>query len=166
MHANMLIRDYQPEDADEVADLFHDSVHGIVSPTLSAAQLEAWAPTPPDYQAWRLRLAEKKPYLVCLEERILGFIELEADGHIDCFYTHTDHQRQGVGAVLYAHLLSQAEARGIVDLHVEASEIARPFFEKKGFVLGKQNRIERGGEILTNYSMTLKRSSGGPGGGA
>ena len=154
----MLIRDYQIEDADEIADLFHDSVHGIVSPTLSAAQLEAWAPTPPDYAAWRTRLSVKRPYLACLDGKILGFIELEADGHIDCFYTHTDFQRQGVGAALYAHLIGRAEEREIVDLHVEASEIARPFFEREGFVLGRQNRIERGGEVLTNYSMTLTRS--------
>ncbi|HIF94684.1 MAG TPA: GNAT family N-acetyltransferase [Myxococcales bacterium] len=162
----MLIRDYDPEDANEVADLFHDSVHGIDSPTLSPAQLEAWAPTPPDYPAWRTRLTIKMPYLACSDGKIIGFIELEADGHIDCFYTHADHQRQGVGAALYAHLLAQAGVREIVDLYVEASEIARPFFEKSGFALGKRNRIERGGEILTNYSMTLKRSGGSAEGGA
>ena len=161
-----MIRDYQPADSDEVADLFHDSVHGIDSPTLSAAQLEAWAPTPPDYRAWRTRLGGKKRYLACADGKIIGLIELEADGHIDRFYTHVDHQRQGIGAALYAHLLAQADRLHIVDLHVEASEIARPFFEKKGFVLGKQNRIERGGEILTNYSMTLKRSGDSEGGGA
>jgi putative acetyltransferase len=157
----MRIRDFMPKDADEIADLFHDCVHAIDSPDFSAAQREAWAPTPPDYSVWRVRLAEKKPYLACLEGTIIGFIELEDDGHIDCFYTHKDFQRQGVGRALYDHLVAQADARGIADLYVEASPIALPFFEREGFRLGKENRIERSGQILTNFSMSLKRSGAG-----
>ena len=156
----MEIRDYRITDADEIADLFHDCVHAIESPVHTPAQLEAWAPTPPDYSTWRKRLAAKKPYLACREGKIIGFIELEDDGHIDCFYTHQDYQRQGVGRALYDHLIEQADARGIVDLHVEASLFARPFFEREGFRLEKENRIERAGEILTNFSMSLKRSGG------
>lgn len=154
----MNIRDYQTEDADEIADLFHDCVHAIESPDYSPAQLEAWAPTPPDYLAWRARLAVKQPYVACEKGRIVGFIELEEDGHIDCFYTHKDFQRQGVGRALYDHLVERADARGITDFYVEASPFARPFFEREGFLMGKENRIEQSGQILTNVSMTLKRS--------
>ncbi len=157
----MQIRDYQTRDADEIADLFHGSVHAIVSPDLSAAQKEAWAPSPPDYPRWRARLPEKKPYLACRDGKIIGFIELEDDGHIDCFYTHKDFQRQGVGAALYAHLVARADVRGIADFYVEASPIARPFFERVGFGLVKENRIELFGQILTNFSMDLKRSGTG-----
>ena len=154
----MHIRDYQTSDADEIADLFHDCVHAIESPDHSAAQLEAWAPTPPDYVTWRTRLNEKKPYLACREEKIIGFIELEADGHIDCFYTHKDFQRQGVGRALYDHLVAKADERGIGRFYVEASHFARPFFEREGYRLEGQNRIERSGQILINFSMTLDRS--------
>lgn len=31
----------------------------------------------------------------------LGFVELERDGHIDCFYCHPDRIGQGIGARLY-----------------------------------------------------------------
>jgi putative acetyltransferase len=159
--AAMQIRDYQAKDADEIAELFYDTVHAITSPEYSAAELEAWAPTPPDYSRWRARLADNmERYLACREERIIGFIELEDDGHIDCFYTHKDYQRQGVGRALYAHLVAQADLRGISDFHVEASPIARPFFEREGYRLLKENRIERFGQVLKNYSMTLKRSGG------
>jgi len=53
--------------------------------------------------------------------------------------------------------LKQADARGIQDLYVEASAIARPFFEREDFRLEKTNRLERGGQILTNFSMRLRR---------
>ena len=150
-----LIRDFREEDADEIANLFHDSVHSIVSDRYRAEALEAWAPTPPDYAFWRERLCVKRPFVALRAGRIIGFVELEDDGHIDCFYTHKDYQRQGVGKGLYVHLLSVARSRGLSSLHVEASEIAKPFFEREGFRLEKTNRVERGGQILTNYSMSL-----------
>ena len=155
-----MIRDYHSDDADEIADLFHDCVHAIDPAHLSPAQLEAWAPTPPDYSAWRASLAEKKPYLACRSGKIVGFIELEDDGHIDRFYTHKDFQRQGVGHALYDHLVVQADVRGIHGFYVEASPFARPFFEREGFQLKKENRIERAGQILTNFSMSLERTRG------
>ena len=83
---------------------------------------------------------------------IRDFREEDADEiadlfHIDCFYTHKDYQRQGVGKALYAHLLSVARNRGLSSLHVEASEIAKPFFEREGLRLEKTNRVERGGRF-------------------
>ena len=155
----MKIRDYRAVDSIKIADLFHDSVHSLGGEGFSAGQLEAWAPTPPDYSHWRERLAVKKPYVAERNGMIIGFIELEDDGHIDCFYIHKDFQRQGVGSALYIHLLKEADARGIRDFHVEASTIARPFFERQGFRLEKTNRLERRGQIITNFSMMLQRRS-------
>lgn len=153
----MKIRNYRAQDSDEITDLFHGAVHSLIDENYTAEELEAWAPTPPDYSHWRERLAVKKPYVAERDGMILGFIELEADGHIDCFYTHKDFQRQGVGRRLYNHLASEADARGVQDFHVEASEIARPFFEREGFVLEKVNRVERRGQVLTNFTMSLRR---------
>lgn len=147
------IRDYRDEDAEEIAELFHGAVHSLLDQGYSAEQLEAWSPTPPDRAHWRARLAERRPFVACEDGRIVGFIELEDDGHIDCFYTHRDCQRRGVGRRLFDHLLAEARARGLRELYVEASAIARPFFERAGFVLEKTNRIERRGVVLENHSM-------------
>jgi putative acetyltransferase len=155
----MEIRDYRAEDSIEIADLFHGSVHSLEDENFTDEQLEAWAPTPPDYSHWRARLADRKPYVAERDGTIIGFIELEDDGHIDCFYTHKDFQRQGIGRALYLHLLKKADARGIRDFHVEASAIARPFFERAGFRLEKTNRFERRGQMLSNFSMSLHRLS-------
>ena len=153
-----MIRDYRPEDADEIANLFHASVHSLTDEDYSAEELEAWAPTPPDYSAWRARLAKRTPYVALEDGVIVGFIELEDDGYIDCFYTHGHSQRKGIGRRLYDHLLDRADARGIRDFYVDASPIAKGFFEARGFSVEKVNRIERGGQTLTNYTMRLHRS--------
>ena len=153
--AILKIRLYQPGDAREIADLFHDAIHAIGPEYYLPELLEAWAPTPPDYVHWQRRLDMKQPFVAQIGQKIVGFIELDPDGHIDCMYTHKDYQRQGIAGQLYEHLKTMAVQKGIQRLDVEASKLAKPFFETRGFQVVKENVIERRGQQLTNHSMTL-----------
>ena len=149
----MEIIHYLPQYAHEIADLFHDSVHAIAFPQYTQEEIEAWAPIPPDYKKWAVRLNEKKPYLAVLNSKVVGFIELESDGHIDCLYTHKDFQRCGVARSLYLYLEKEAKKQGIKRLYVEASYLAKSFFEKENFKLVKKNTVARDGVKLTNFTM-------------
>ncbi|WLQ12309.1 GNAT family N-acetyltransferase [Hahella aquimaris] len=153
---NIDVIDYDSQYAVAVADLFHGAVHGVDSQMYTPEQREAWAPTPPDYDKWKARLDIKKPFLAISDGRLLGFIELEADGHIDCLYTHVEFQRRGVAARLYQRLEREAIDAGMTRLYVEASRAARPFFESKGFVTTQLNEIQRNGQILVNFTMEKK----------
>lgn len=149
----MDIQAYSEERAREIADLFYQSVHAIDPSTYTAEQKEAWAPTPVDYERWSERLDTKKPFIAIIGSRVAGFIELDADGHIDCTYTHPDYQGTGVASSLYEHLLAEARRRNIKRLYVEASLIAKPFFENRGFSVVKKNEVQRNGVSLINFSM-------------
>lgn len=150
----MEIRPYQDSDSVEITDLFHHSVHSIDKAIYSNEELEAWAPTPPDYDFWKKRLATKKPFVALEGNIVVGFIELENDGHIDCLYVHKDHQGLGIASKLLQYLISVANDRGIDKLHVEASKVAMPLFEKYDFNLQKTNTVKLRGQILTNYCMS------------
>ncbi len=149
----MEIRDYSARYAVQIADLFHRAVHSVDPGSYSPEQQEAWAPTPPDYAAWALRLERKRPWLALIGDRLAGFIELDPDGHIDCLYVHPDVQRRGVAAALYAHLEGQARRRRLSRLYVVASLVARPFFERRGFRQLKVNRVLRNGIELMNFTL-------------
>ncbi|SEA84104.1 Acetyltransferase, GNAT family [Desulfuromusa kysingii] len=151
----MDIQTYSPERAKEIADLFHQSVHAIDPSVYSPELKEAWAPTPVNYERWSERLNEKKPFLAVIESRVAGFIELDADGHIDCTYTHPDFQGKGVASTLFEYLLEEAKSRNIKRLYVEASLIAKPFFEHRGFSVVKKNEVQRNGSSLVNFSMEM-----------
>ena len=153
MSTVLIIRNYQPQDTHQIADLFHVSVHAIDSKIYSPAQKSAWAPRPPDYSRWYTRLVNTEPYVATLDNKIVGFAELELDGHIDCFYVHPAHQRKGVAQSLFSRLLTDARTRGISRLYVEASKVAEPFFRKNGFVLVSENQVERRGQVLVNFCM-------------
>ena len=154
----MDIQTYSSERAREIADLFHQSVHAIDPSVYSPELKEAWAPTPVNYERWSERLNEKKPFIAVIENRVAGFIELDADGHIDCTYTHPHFQGKGVASTLYEHVLEEAKFRNIKRLYVEASLIAKPFFERRGFSVVKKNEVQRSGVSLVNFSMEKKLS--------
>lgn len=148
----MYICSYTPDYAIQLADIFHEAVHAIDS-SYSQKQKEAWAPTPPDYLAWSKRLKKKNVFMAKTDNIAIGFIELDPDGHIDCMYTLPQYQHSGVASRLYEHIETLAITMNINRLYVEASIVARPFFEKRGFTLLHKNEIKRHGAILVNYSM-------------
>lgn len=149
----MQIRDYNSADARALTDIFYDSIHQVATEHYSADQIHAWAPLPKDYAGWQQRLDAKPPFVAEIDGVIVGFITLEADGHIDWTYTHPSYQRRGIAGKLYQHLEDVARGMGISRLYVEASYLARPFFEQRGFTVERRNHTQRHGQTLTNWSM-------------
>lgn len=151
----MEIIEYLSSKATEITDLFYESVHAIDSSIYSDEQKRAWARKPIDYDIWKKRLEHKKPYLCMIKNEIAGFIELESDGHIDCAYVSPRFQRQGVATKLLDHVIIVAKNLGLKQLYVEASIVAKPLFEKKGFLAENENRVIRHNTVLINYSMRV-----------
>lgn len=137
----------------EVADLFHASVHAIDTGVYSVAQKAAWAPTPPDYEAWAERVCVKQPTLATVRGRLAGFMELDASGYIDCAYTHPQFQGRGVCSALLQAIERRASEAGVDCLRVDASEAAVGFFKRRGFRLSRRNVVRRHGVSLVNYRM-------------
>lgn len=150
---NINIQTYRAEYAGAVADLFTAAVHAIDTSIYDNKQKAVWAPTPPDYEYWARRLEHKRPWLAVINGRVAGFIELDADGYIDCTYVHPDFQHRGVATALYRRLETEALAQGMERLYVDASLVANPFFVHFGFKVIKENRVIRNGVSLANFTM-------------
>ena len=151
----MKIRKYRENDYREIAVLFHASVHAINNSAYTDDDLEAWAPSLIDYDHWKSRLALKKPYVAIQNNGIVGFIELESSGHIDCLYVHPDYQKQGIATKLLEYVVSEAKKKGLDKLFVEASDVAKLLFIANGFQVISENEVQLRGRILRNYKMDL-----------
>ncbi|MDX2369552.1 MAG: GNAT family N-acetyltransferase [Colwellia sp.] len=151
----MDVIEYSSNKVKEIADLFYESVHAIDSSIYSEKQKNVWAPMPIDYVKWENRLENKKPYVAVIKGEIVGFIELESDGHIDCAYVSPKFQRIGVATTLLDHVMFVAKGLGLNQLYVEASIVAKPFFEKSGFLVENENRVIKHNTVLVNYTMRL-----------
>jgi putative acetyltransferase len=149
----MEIRLFHPQDAEQVALLFHETIHEINRRDYSGSQVKAWAPDNLYFRDWAKVCATRFTYVADKAGLILGFGELEVNGHIDCFYCHKDYQGQGIGKQIYQTIERQAIALQLNRLFVEASITAQPFFKKLGFSVIKAQQVSCRGETFMNYAM-------------
>jgi putative acetyltransferase len=149
----MEIRFFQKEDAEQIAQLFHDTVRDINIRDYSIARVKAWAPDDIYFRDWAEICAKKFTYVADEEGKILGFGELEANGHIGCFYCHKNFQRCGVGSQIYRAIEAKALKLELKGLFTEASITAKPFFQRMGFKLIRKQLVSCRGEKFINYAM-------------
>ena len=149
------IRTYERPDAADVADVFYRSVREVALSDYTAEQVKAWVPGRWDAEREHRRSGDGRLVLVAADEsgHVVAFIDLEPDGHIDRLFCAPEAAGRGIASLLYEALETAARAQGIERLFTEASEMARRFFERKGFtVLQRQDKILRGVPIH-NYRM-------------
>jgi putative acetyltransferase len=142
------IRAFHPDDAPTLLTLFRDTIRRVNARDYSPGQIRAWASDEIDAAEWAARFAGRFVAVAESGGRIVGFAELETDGHIDRFYVSADHQRLGVGRALLGAIAEEARRLGIGRLFTEASVTARPFFERQRFeILAPQVVVSRGVEF-------------------
>ncbi|NDJ18963.1 GNAT family N-acetyltransferase [Myxacorys almedinensis] len=149
----MKIRLFEKIDAEQVAQLFHQTVREINIHDYSSDQVKAWAPDNIYFRNWAEVCSNRFTYVADNDGAIAGFGELEPDGHIDCFYCHKDYQRSGVGSQIYHAIEAKALELGISHLHTEASITAKPFFQRMGFSVVNQQEVTRRGATFVQYKM-------------
>ena len=146
----MQIRPYRPADLAEMAALFYDTVHTVNVADYTPRQLDAWATGQIDLAAWDASLRAHLSLVAEEGGRIVGFGDLDVvNGYLDRLYVHKDFQRRGVATALCDRLEAAAPGR----VYTHASITARPFFEKRGYCVRKEQQVERCGELLTNFVM-------------
>jgi putative acetyltransferase len=151
----MLIRNFEPADADTVATLFHATVHQVGIRDYSSEQVAAWSPSKPDADRY-LRQAEGRTFLVAVDDHgvIAGYGVLESSGHIDHLYCRPDVVGTGVGSAILAAMEESARKAGISRLFTEASEAARRLFERRGFKMDARNDFTINSVAIHNYRMS------------
>jgi putative acetyltransferase len=147
------LRPFRPEDAPGLLALFKDTIRRVNCRDYSPVQIAAWASDEIDPDGWASRFAGRFVVVAEDADRLAGFADLEANGHIDRFFVSADCQGQGVGRSLLALVVAEARRLGLGRLFVEVSITARPFFESQGFaVVTPQVVVCRGVEFV-NFQM-------------
>ena len=156
----MRIRKYQPSDCPRLAELFYQTVHEVNKQDYTKEQLNAWAAGEVDLDAWNRSLLEHYTLIAVEEGEILGFGDIDKTGYLDHLYVHKDHQREGIASGLCDKL--EAHVPGNIRTH--ASITARPFFQKRGYKVTKEQQVERQGILLTNFVMEIEKKKEKPSG--
>lgn len=132
----MIVRAYQPEDADALAQIFYDAVRIGAAPYYATAQLQAWAPQRPSAAVWTARLTGLICFVAC-DPQPVGFMALRADGYLDLAFVAPAQQRRGVASLLHQAVLTHAQG----------------FFAGKGWQTLARQSVQRHGQAIENFRM-------------
>lgn len=153
---NINIREMLASDLDVCIGLFQETVQTINQRDYTQEQLDAWAPKKIDNRKNWETLLNNISYVAEIYDQIVGFADLSVNGYLDRLFVHKDYQGEGVATALMNKIEEQAKSLRLKEIKAEVSITAKPFFEKFGFKIVKQQAVEIRGVELTNYLM-IKR---------
>lgn len=147
------IRPYKAEDAPSIVRLFYETVRSVNRAHYSYEQVAAWAPEIPDAREWHSRMAGRRTLVAEKTGEVVGFAELEENGHLDMLYVSKHSVGTGIGRKLCEASEKEARALGLERVFTEASITARPFFGRQDFRVVREQTVVVRGVSLTNFVM-------------
>ncbi len=149
----MLVREYQISDCKEITELFYNTVHTVNAKDYTEEQLDVWATGQVDLEKWNQSLQEHYSIVAIENEVIVGFGDIDKTGYLDHLFVHADYQGKGIATAICNQLEQAVQG----DIITHASITAKPFFEKRGYKVVKEQQVERQGIFLTNFCMEKNR---------
>lgn len=145
----MFIRKYKSTDCKELAELFYNTVHTINAKDYTKEQLDVWASGQIDLENWDRSFQEHFTVVAVENGMIVGFGDIDTTGYLDRLYIHKNNQRKGIATAICDQLESKVQGKIVT----HASITAKPFFEKRGYKVLKEQQVERKEIFLKNYVM-------------
>lgn len=154
MVTNLGIRRLAAQDIPEMRKLFRATVLTVNSKDYTKEEVEDWASCRDSVEHWKELLA-KNDYIGALDGQggIVGFSSMNAEGYLHSMFVHKDWQGKGVATLLLSEVEKIARRYGVHKISVEVSVTARPFFEKHGYKVVKEQKAKANRLYLTNYVM-------------
>lgn len=147
------IRKYEESDSRALWYIFYHTIRNVNIRDYSQAQVTAWAPDELDPKIWQRKMNLISPFVAEIEGEIVGYTDIQDNGLIDHFFCHDEHQGKGIGRCLMEHVLNVGKSKGISRFYSEVSITARPFYERLGFTVTREQTVEVRGEKLKNFVM-------------
>ena len=154
MATNLGIRPLTELDIPEMRELFRTTVLTVNSKDYTKEEVADWASCGDSIEHWKELLA-KNDYIGAIDGqgKIVGFSSINAEGYLHSMFVHKDWQGKGVATLLLSEVEKMACGYGVRKINVEVSITARPFFEKHGYKVVKEQKAKANRLWLTNYVM-------------
>jgi len=147
------LRPALPADGPLLIAIFRASIAELTCDDYSEAQRDAWASAADDEDAFLRRVTGNLALVATLGGSPIAFATLKGNRIIDMLYVHPAAAGRGAASLLCDALEKLAAGRGADSIAVEASDTAKGFFEKRGYVPKLRNTVMCNDEWLANTSM-------------
>ena len=141
-------------------EIFRDSIEALTEDDYSEAQQEAWASAADDEAAFGKKLGSQLTLVATMQGSPVGFASLAGRDKIDMLYVHPGRPGTASAPCSPTRWRSSPARRGAEKLTVDASDTARGFFEKRGYVAQQRNSISVGDEWLANTTLSKPLATG------
>lgn len=141
-------------DAVELKNLFQNTVLAINRRDYSQAEVEDWASCGDDLSNIE-DMIKTHYFIVAINQQleIVGFSSITPQGYLHSMFVHKDFQGEGIATMLLNEIEQYAITNGIIRITSEVSLTARPFFEKKGYIVEEEQKRKANQLSLTNFWM-------------
>lgn len=140
-------------DLTEMQKMYIETIRSVCKNDYTPEQIEAWIYGVKNKERWIEVIEKQFVLLAIIENQIAGFGTLKDGNYIDFFYIHKDFQRQGIADRLLTELEIEAKKHHSKTITSDISITAKPFFEKKGFIVKAEQKNIRLDVELINFKM-------------
>ena len=155
------LRPLLPKDIPFLLRITRASIQQLAQDDYSPGQIDAWLESFSDDQAFAARLASGLTLVATIDGFPAGYAMLKGQDELDLLYVAPGVVRRGVATALVDALEKLATARGVQNLHVKASDVARALFIARGYDAKSRNTVSLGDEWL-GYTLMTKALAGAP----
>ena len=141
-------------DAVELKNLFQNTVLAINRRDYSQAEVEDWASCGDNLS--NIEDMIKTHYFIVAvnqQSEIVGFSSITPQGYLHSMFVHKNFQGEGIATMLLNEIEQYVITNGIIRITSEVSLTARPFFEKKGYIVEEEQKRKANQLALTNFWM-------------
>ena len=157
------LRPFRSDDAPRLNEIFVAAVRTIGPRGYSLEQVDAWAARSPAAEAHILERAAQGQWIVVAADEndvAVAYALLEKNGHLDHLYCHPQHTRYGLADDLLKAAETKARSWSCAKMYTEASELARPAFERAGYevIQRRDFTIEHDGKLVPIHNFAMEKA--------
>lgn len=134
------LRPFLPADLPLLYEIRLSAIEELTAEDYDDAQRRAWVEAASDEAELGEKLKKGLSIVALRERAAVGFVVF-ADGVIDQLYVHPAVARTGVGDALVDAVEKLAGARQIKVVEVDASDTAKPLFDRRGYAAQRRNTV-------------------------
>lgn len=149
----MKINHYTNDYFEEVLLLMKNTIKSINSKDYNKEAITAWISNI-DQNKLKKSLRNNTTLTATIDNKLVGFIDMDESGYLDHLFVHKDYQRQNIGEKLVLSIEKELHKKyNLTKFRTYASITALDFFLKLDYKVIKENTVTINNIDLTNYLM-------------
>lgn len=149
------LRKAEAGDLPELHSVFEQSVRNSCKKDYTPEQIEAWVQRASP-ERWQELFTSGLQFIIAEETksfRITGFTSFNSQGYLHSMFILPQFCGKGIATMLLDFAEDFARNNHIPNLFSEVSFTARPFFEKRGFIVEQEQLVKVNNVEMDNFRM-------------